>query len=335
MNKQINSGLSPRHLLMAAMMGCTLTSFATKEKVVTQTPVVPTFTEWHDLQVNEVNRLKLHTNYFAYENEAAAKAGNMAKSANFLSLHGAWKFNWVKDADKRPTDFYKTDLDDSSWKTMNIPGIWEMNGYGDPEYVNVGFAWRGHFDQQPPAVPTKDNNVGSYRRIINIPENWDGKQVIAHFGSVTSNIYLYVNGQFAGYAEDAKVAAEFDITPYLKKGENLIAFQTFRWCDGSWCEDQDFWRLSGVARDSYLYARDSKVHVSNIKITPDLQNNYADGVVQIYAEVKGQPIVEYKLLNHNGIEIVKSEANFKKRTNGTAQFVLKNVKKWSAEDPYL
>ncbi len=184
MNKQINSGLSPRHLLMAAMMGCTLTSFAAKEKVVTKTPVVPTFTEWHDLQVNEVNRLKLHTNYFAYENEVAAKAGNMAKSANFLSLHGAWKFNWVKDADKRPTDFYKTDLDDSSWKTMNLPGIWEMNGYGDPEYVNIGFAWRGHFDQQPPAVPTKDNHVGSYRRIINIPENWDGKQVIAHFGSV-------------------------------------------------------------------------------------------------------------------------------------------------------
>ena len=335
MKKQINSGLSPRHLLMAAMMGCSLTSFAAKEKVVAQTPLVPTFTEWHDLQVNEVNRFKLHTNYFAYENEAAAKAGDMTKSTNFLSLHGAWKFNWVKDADKRPTDFYKTDLDDSSWKTMNIPGIWEMNGYGDPEYVNVGFAWRGHFDQQPPAVPTKDNNVGSYRRIINIPENWDGKQVIAHFGSVTSNIYLYVNGQFAGYAEDPKVAAEFDITPYLKKGENLIAFQTFRWCDGSWCEDQDFWRLSGVARDSYLYARDSKVHVSNIKITPDLQNDYADGVVQIYAEVKGQPIVEYKLLNHNGVEIVKSEANFKKRTNGTAQFVLKNVKKWSAEDPYL
>ena len=335
MKKQINSGLSPRHLLMAAMMGCSLTSFAAKEKVVAPTPLVPTFTEWHDLQVNEVNRFKLHTNYFAYENEAAAKAGDMTKSTNFLSLHGAWKFNWVKDADKRPTDFYKTDLDDSSWKTMNLPGIWEMNGYGDPEYVNVGFAWRGHFDQQPPAVPTKDNNVGSYRRIINIPENWDGKQVIAHFGSVTSNIYLYVNGQFAGYAEDPKVAAEFDITPYLKKGENLIAFQTFRWCDGSWCEDQDFWRLSGVARDSYLYARDSKVHVSNIKITPDLQNDYADGVVQIYAEVKGQPIVEYKLLNHNGVEIVKSEANFKKRTNGTAQFVLKNVKKWSAEDPYL
>ena len=333
MNKTTKTGLCPKHLLMAALLGCTVGASAAEEKAAEK--LVPTFTEWHDLQVNEVNRLKLHTNYFAYENETLALAGQMDKSANFISLHGAWKFNWVKDADKRPTDFYKTDLDDSAWKTMNIPANWEMNGFGVPEYVNTGFAWRGHFDQKPPAVPVKDNNVGSYRRIINIPDSWDGKQVIAHFGSVTSNIYLYVNGQYVGYAEDAKVAAEFDITPYLKKGDNLIAFQTFRWCDGSWCEDQDFWRLSGVARDSYLYARDAAVHLTNIKITPDLQNNYEDGVVQMYAEVKGQPVIEYKLLNHNGIEIIKSDANFKKRVNGTAQFTIKNVKKWSAEDPYL
>ena len=333
MNKTTKTGLCPKHLLMAALLGCTVGASAAEEKAAEK--LVPTFTEWHDLQVNEVNRLKLHTNYFAYENETLALAGQMDKSANFISLHGAWKFNWVKDADKRPTDFYKTDLDDSAWKTMNIPANWEMNGFGVPEYVNTGFAWRGHFDQKPPAVPVKDNNVGSYRRIINIPDSWDGKQVIAHFGSVTSNIYLYVNGQYVGYAEDAKVAAEFDITPYLKKGDNLIAFQTFRWCDGSWCEDQDFWRLSGVARDSYLYARDAAVHLTNIKITHDLQNGYEDGVVQIYAEVKGQPVIEYKLLNHNGIEIIKSDANFKKRVNGTAQFTIKNVKKWSAEDPYL
>ncbi len=333
MNKTTKTGLCPKHLLMAALLGCTVGASAAEEKAAEK--LVPTFTEWHDLQVNEVNRLKLHTNYFAYENETLALAGQMDKSANFISLHGAWKFNWVKDADKRPTDFFKTDLDDSAWKTMNIPANWEMNGFGVPEYVNTGFAWRGHFDQKPPAVPVKDNNVGSYRRIINIPDSWDGKQVIAHFGSVTSNIYLYVNGQYVGYAEDAKVAAEFDITPYLKKGDNLIAFQTFRWCDGSWCEDQDFWRLSGVARDSYLYARDAAVQLTNIKITPDLQNNYEDGVVQIFAEVKGQPVIEYKLLNHNGIEIIKSDANFKKRVNGTAQFTIKNVKKWSAEDPYL
>ena len=227
----------------------------------------PTFEEWHDLQVNEVNRFKIHTTYFAYENMEKALANDMKKSSNFVSLHGDWKFNWVENADQRPTNFYQTDLDESSWKTMKVPGMWELNGFGDPEYVNAGFAWRGHFDQKPPAVPVKDNHVGSYRRTINIPADWDGKQVIAHFGSVTSNIYLYVNGQFVGYAEDSKVAAEFDVTDFVKPGENLFAFQTFRWCDGSWCEDQDFWRLSGVARDSYLYARNKDTQLVDFHIT--------------------------------------------------------------------
>ncbi|MBQ5378268.1 MAG: beta-galactosidase, partial [Prevotella sp.] len=257
------------------------------------------------------------------------------KSSNFVSLHGDWKFNWVENADQRPTNFYQTDLDDSSWKTMKVPGMWELNGFGDPEYVNAGFAWRGHFDQKPPAVPVKDNHVGSYRRTINIPADWDGKQVIAHFGSVTSNIYLYVNGQFVGYAEDSKVAAEFDVTDFVKPGENLFAFQTFRWCDGSWCEDQDFWRLSGVARDSYLYARNKDTQLVDFHITPDLENNYEDGILNIQATVLGNPIIEYRLLNANGIEIIKSNADFRKLTQGEAKFTVRNVKKWTAETPYL
>ena len=229
-------------LLCLALLGASAAGYAADT-------VQPTFTEWHDLQVNEINRFPLHANFFAYENRDAALRGDMKSSSNYLSIEGAWKFNWVADADKRPTDFYKTDLDDSSWKTFQVPGIWEVNGYGDPEYVNVGFAFRGHYKNEVTEIPTKGNHVGSYRRVIDIPDSWDGRQVIAHFGSVTSNMYLYVNGQFAGYTEDSKVAAEFDITPYLKKGKNLIAFQTFRWCDGSYSEDQDFWRLSGVARD--------------------------------------------------------------------------------------
>lgn len=295
----------------------------------------PTFTEWHDLQVNALNRLPLHAHYFAYENAEKALKGDMKASANYLSLHGDWKFNWVENADQRPVDFFKTDLDDSAWKTMKIPGIWELNGYGDPIYINVGFGWRGHFDQNPPAVPTKDNHVGSYRRYIDIPANWNGKQVVAHFGSVTSNIYLYVNGEFVGYAEDSKVAAEFDITRHLKPGRNLIAFQTFRWCDGSWDEDQDFWRLSGVARDSYLYARDAKTQVMNIRVTPDLENNYTDGILNIEADTKGAPVVEYSLINDNGIQVGKTTAIFKKQTDVTVKFTLRNVKKWTAETPYL
>ena len=306
----------------------------------------PTYTEWHDLQVNAINRFPLHTNFFTYpaDDWVSEKDGkivskdilhmNKTESKYFLSLDGTWKFNWVANADQRPTDFYKEDLDDSNWKTMNVPGNWEMNGFGDPEYVNNGFAWREHFNEQPPAVPTKDNHVGSYRRIIDIPANWDGKQVVAHFGSVTSNIYLYVNGKFAGYAEDSKVAAEFDITPYLKKGKNLIAFQTFRWCDGSWDEDQDFWRLSGVARESYLFARDAKLQLEDIRITPDLVNNYKDGVLNISTKVKGNGKLAFILFDKDGKQVATTTGVAK---NGTANFSLQvaNPQKWSAETPYL
>ena len=299
----------------------------------------PTFTEWHDLQVNEINRLPLHTLHFAYDPNDFAGTGaeylDKKKSMNYLSLDGTWKFNWVANADERPTDFYKTDLDDSKWNNIQMPGNWEMLGYGQPEYVNVGFAWRGHFDQQPPAVPTKDNHVGSYRREINIPANWDGKRVIAHFGSVTSNIYLYVNGKFAGYAEDSKVAAEFDITPFLKKGKNLIAFQTFRWCDGSWCEDQDFWRLSGPARENYLYARSKEHRLLDVRVETELKNNYKDGALNITAKVQGNTLAYFGLYDPDGKEVIVTGTDNVR--NGVAKYQLrvKNVRKWSAETPNL
>ena len=299
----------------------------------------PTFTEWHDLQVNEINRLPLHTLHFAYDPNDFPGTGaeylDKKQSMNYMSLDGTWKFNWVANADQRPTDFYKTDLDDSKWKNIQMPGNWEMLGYGQPEYVNVGFGWRGHFDQQPPAVPTKDNHVGSYRREINIPSNWDGKRVIAHFGSVTSNIYLYVNGQFAGYAEDSKVAAEFDITPYLKKGKNLIAFQTFRWCDGSWCEDQDFWRLSGPARENYLYARSKDHRLLDVRVETELKNNYKDGFLNITAKVQGNTLAYFGLYDPDGKEVIVTGTDNVR--NGVAKYQLrvKNVRKWSAETPNL
>ena len=299
----------------------------------------PTFTEWHDLQVNEINRLPLHTMHFAYDPNDFPGTGaeylDKKKSMNYLSLDGTWKFNWVANADERPTDFYKTDLDDSKWNNIQMPGNWEMLGYGQPEYVNVGFGWRGHFDQQPPAVPTKDNHVGSYRREINIPANWDGKRVIAHFGSVTSNIYLYVNGKFAGYAEDSKVAAEFDITPFLKKGKNLIAFQTFRWCDGSWCEDQDFWRLSGPARENYLYARSKDHRLLDVRVETELKNNYKDGYLNITAKVQGNTLAYFGLYDPDGKEVIVTGTDNVK--NGVAKYQLrvKNVRKWSAETPNL
>ena len=338
MNKRLFVTLSMAGLAMVAF-GARKPKAAIKSSVKTVAIQQPTFTEWHDLQVNEINRLPLHTLHFAYDPNDFAGTGaeylDKKKSMNYLSLEGTWKFNWVANADERPTDFYKTDLDDSKWNNIQMPGNWEMLGYGQPEYVNVGFAWRGHFDQQPPAVPTKDNHVGSYRREINIPANWDGKRVIAHFGSVTSNIYLYVNGKFAGYAEDSKVAAEFDITPFLKKGKNLIAFQTFRWCDGSWCEDQDFWRLSGPARENYLYARSKEHRLLDVRVETELKNNYKDGALNITAKVQGNTLAYFGLYDPDGKEVIVTGTDNVK--NGVAKYQLrvKNVRKWSAETPNL
>lgn len=338
MNKRLFVTLSMAGLAMVAF-GARKPKAAIKSSVKTAAIQQPTFTEWHDLQVNEINRLPLHTMHFAYDPNDFPGTGaeylDKKKSMNYLSLEGTWKFNWVANADERPTDFYKTDLDDSKWNNIQMPGNWEMLGYGQPEYVNVGFAWRGHFDQQPPAVPTKDNHVGSYRREINIPSNWDGKRVIAHFGSVTSNIYLYVNGKFAGYAEDSKVAAEFDITPFLKKGKNLIAFQTFRWCDGSWCEDQDFWRLSGPARENYLYARSKDHRLLDVRVETDLKNNYKDGYLNITAKVQGNTLAYFGLYDPDGKEVIVTGTDNVR--NGVAKYQLrvKNVRKWSAETPNL
>ena len=338
MNKRLFVTLSMAGLAMVAF-GARKPKAAIKSSVKTVAIQQPTFTEWHDLQVNEINRLPLHTMHFAYDPNDFPGTGaeylDKKKSMNYLSLEGTWKFNWVANADERPTDFYKTDLDDSKWNNIQMPGNWEMLGYGQPEYVNVGFAWRGHFDQQPPAVPTKDNHVGSYRREINIPANWDGKRVIAHFGSVTSNIYLYVNGKFAGYAEDSKVAAEFDITPFLKKGKNLIAFQTFRWCDGSWCEDQDFWRLSGPARENYLYARSKEHRLLDVRVETELKNNYKDGALNITAKVQGNTLAYFGLYDPDGKEVIVTGTDNVK--NGVAKYQLrvKNVRKWSAETPNL
>lgn len=315
---------------MAAMLALSLPTSAAPASF-------PTFTEWHDMQVNEINRFKMHTNFFAFENQEKALKGDKTTSQNFLSLHGNWSFNLVENADLRPTDFFLPNFDDSQWKQMPIPGIWELHGYGDPVYVNVGFPWRGHFKDNPPMVPVKDNHVGSYRRFIDIPQNWDGKQVIAHFGSVTSNMYLWVNGKFVGYAEDGKSMMEFDITPYLKKGRNLIAFQTFRWCDGTYCEDQDFWRLSGVARETYLYARDKQTHIRNIRITPDLINNYTDGLLNVKLYTAGNPTIRLQLMDADGKSVIDTLVAALQTTNKPLDITLSLPKAhhWTAETPYL
>lgn len=285
-----------------------------------------TLNEWRDMRIDKVNRMPLHASFFRYENPHVVISSNPDERNGVVPLDGEWRFLWVENADERPNDFYRTDIDDSLWGTMPVPGMWELNGYGAPIYVSRGFAWRGSNDDSLCTPPLKGNHIGSYRRMIEIPESWQGRQIIARFGSVTSCIYLYVNGKFVGYSEDSKAAAEFDVTQYLKTGKNLFAFQVFRWCDGTFFEDQDFWRLSGVARDSYLYARDKDIHLDNMCVTTDLVNDFRDGVLTIDADVKGNADVFYTLKDKEGNIVGRQEG-------GT--ITVENCRPWTAETPYL
>ena len=297
---------------------------------VTLTLGAQTFQEWKDPRINAVNRAPMHANYFAYESDDVAKKGIKENSSNFMSLNGVWKFNWVKDADSRPTDFWKTGFNDKGWDDIPVPGVWELHGYGDPIYVNIGYAWRNQFENNPPFVPTENNHVGSYRKEIMVPASWKGKDIIAHFGSVTSNLYLWVNGKYVGYSEDSKLEAEFNLTPYLKPGQkNLIAFQVFRWCDGTYLEDQDFFRYSGVGRDCYLYARNKK-RIEDIRVTPDLDGEYKNGSLNIALNLKGSGKVNLTLKDASGKEVANTQA-----TKGNAIIEVENPHNWTAETPYL
>ncbi len=288
--------------------------------------------EWRDPNVNEINRAPMHTNYFAYKNENSALKGCKESSENFMTLNGNWKFFWVKNADMRPTDFYQVNFNDKGWDDLKVPGLWELNGYGDPIYVNVGYPWRSQFKNNPPEVPTENNHVGSYRKEIMIPADWKGKEIFAHFGSVTSNMYLWVNGQFVGYSEDSKLEAEFNLTKYLKPGKNLIAFQVFRWCDGTYLEDQDFLRLSGVGRDCYLYARNPK-YIQDIRVTPDLDARYKDGSLNVSLNLKGSGTVDLKLLDKAGKEVATSSVKGSGKI--VTDIAVSNPEKWTAETPVL
>ena len=308
-----------RQLLTCCLAMCSLATMAQHD-------------EWKNPEINAVNRAPMHTNYFAYSSSEEAAKADKENSSNFMTLNGIWKFNWVKNADARPTDFYRTDYNDKGWGQMKVPGVWEMNGYGDPIYVNVGYAWRNQYKNNPPYVPIENNHVGSYRKEIIIPAEWSGKEIFAHFGSVTSNMYLWVNGKYVGYSEDSKLEAEFNLTKYLKPGKNLIAFQVFRWCDGTYLEDQDFFRYSGVGRNCYLYSRNKK-YIQDIRVTPDLDSNYTNGTLNVALNLNGSGTVELNLTDPAGKSVATAQVN----GNGQKSVVMdvSNPEKWTAETPNL
>lgn len=310
-----------KQLLLTAVCACSLSVSA------------QTFKEWQDPEINEINRAPMHTSFFSYEDIDAANNGVKERSDNFMTLNGVWKFFWVENADQRPTDFFKVDYNDKGWGDLRVPAVWELNGYGDPIYVNVGYAWRNQYKNNPPYVPVEKNHVGSYRKEIIVPADWKGKDIIAHFGSVTSNMYLWVNGKFVGYSEDSKLEAEFDITKYLLPGKkNIIAFQVFRWCDGTYLEDQDFFRYSGVGRDCYLYAR-NRNRIEDIRITPDLDSEYKNGTLDINISLKGNNSVVLELIDAQNNIVAVKEVKGSGKIN--TEIAVENPFKWTAETPYL
>ena len=283
---------------------------------------------WQNVNINQQNREPRRANFFAFESLDKAQSFDKKKSANYLSMEGKWKFNFVKDHNKRPANFFALKYDDSQWKDFPVPGLFELNGYGDATYKNIGYAWATQFDPNPPYISELNNYTGSYRRTFELPKDWKGKDVYFHVGSATSNLTLWVNGKYVGYSEDSKVAAEFNISKYLKPGKNLIAMQVMRWCDGSYFEDQDFWRFTGIAREVYLYAR-PKLHAADIRLNAALENNYQDGVLNYQVSLKGgKTDVSITLCDKDGKQVAQATG---------AQGIIKvpKVKAWTGETPYL
>ena len=293
---------------------------------------------WIDPAVNQVNREARRADFFAFENADKARVNDKTKSDRYLSMEGKWRFNFVKDHNLAPKDFFSMKFDDSNWVDFPVPGLFEIEGYGDKIYRNVGYSWATTFDSKPPYISETNNYTGSYRRTFDLPANWNGQEVYFHVGSATSNLYVWVNGKFVGYSEDAKVAAEFNITKYLKKGKNLIAMQVMRWCDGSYLEDQDFWRFTGIAREVYLYAR-PKAHIKDIVVTTDFETIGKEmGKIDIKLTAptaKGKKFT-VALYCPDGKEAqLVTPLQIKNDGVGEAAAMIPNPQKWTAETPNL
>ena len=290
---------------------------------------------WQRPDINQVGRMAMHTHHFAYESVEAAQRGVPEASVRYQTLNGQWDFFWQPDADQMLDGFYRPGYSTVGWKSIPVPGCWELNGFGDPIYVGGGFIWDHRAESNPPFVPLKENHVGYYRRSVNIPAAWKGQQIVAHFGAAGSCMFLWVNGKFVGYSEDNKLEAEFDLTKYVKVGqENLIAVQVLRMCDGHYLEDQDYFRYTGLYRDCYLYARGLNTRFDDIRVVGDLTNNYKDGVLNINATVKGSGQVDFVLADCCGKEVAKASSPAAALAKGV-KIEVPAVKPWSAEVPYL
>ena len=294
--------------------------------------------DWENPAMFNQNKEDPHATFISYSNEESALEANKSNSSNYLSLDGIWKFNFVKSPDQRPYWFFKDDFDTRDWDEIEVPSNWEMKGYDVPIYVNITYPHKN----DPPFIQHDYNPVGSYKRHFRIPSEWRNKEIFLHFGAVASAFYVWVNEQLVGYSQDSKTPAEFNITKYLKKGNNSLAVEVYRWCDGSYLEDQDFWRMSGIQRTVFLHAR-PKTYINDFLAAGDLGNNYRDGLLRLNVSLKsmGEKNSDFIMnasLSDNGqelyneskkVRIVDNKAEIKFEKN------LPEIKQWSSEAPNL
>jgi len=315
-------------------------SFIAGIALITTASVRAQNNDWENPKIVDQGKEKPHVTFVPFDRQQEALADDYSKSAYFKSLNGQWKFNYVDQYKDRRTDFYQTNVDDSGWANLNVPSNWELNGFGIPIYTNIIYP----HPKNPPFIGA-NNPVGTYRKSFTIPENWDEKEVLVHFGSISGCAFVYVNGNKVGMTKASKTPAEFNITKYLKKGQNLIAVQVFRWHDGSYLEDQDFWRLSGIERDVYLYAL-PKLAVWDFFIKGDLDTKYADGLFSADVAIrkfKGNNLkagtLSLSLLDKSGKSIYNKQEKFSVTADSiqTVSFreTIKNPLKWNAETPNL
>ncbi len=296
--------------------------------------------DWENPEVFQINREAPRATFLPYDNETAALADTYEASPFYCSLDGTWKFNWVIRPDDRPVDFYKINYDVSGWKDIQVPGNWEMQGFGTPIYTNITYP----HPKNPPYIEHKDNPVGSYKRDFEVPASWNGRRIFIHFGGSTSAMYVWINGQKAGYAENVKSPAEFDITSYVKPGKNELAVEVYRWSDGSYLEDQDFWRLSGLERSVYLYTT-SQIRIRDFFIKTDLDKNYkhsdfsVDIALNNYNASEEKYTVETALFDKTGKQIFRKATSLtlpsSQETKVSVSQKVLSPALWSNETPYL
>lgn len=297
--------------------------------------------EWQDLSVYSVNTQPPKASFIPYSSLSKALEDNYLKAENYQLLNGDWQFKWFANPAAVTPNFFTDEFDSSDWDTIPVPSNWQMHGYDYPIYTNIKYP----FPRKPPFVPQDNNPTGAYKTQFTVPENWQDKQVLLHFGAVKSAYYVWVNGEKVGYSEDSKTATEFNITPYLKPGQNSLALQVIRFSDGSYLEDQDFWRLSGIERDVFVYATEN-AHVRDFFAKTTLSDDYSDGLLDLEIalnNLNAKKVKRYtlktKLYDQNQQLIAEQEqitsVDAKSERKVTQSFKVEDVAAWSAETPNL